>query len=370
MKIHLEHIKISDLVKGYVDNDENGVIGLDGKLNIRPKYQREFVYDEKKAKAVIKTITKGFPLNVMYWVKNGEKSYELLDGQQRTISICRFVKQLMYSDIYFNGTVVRGYHNLTETERKKIDDYELMIYICEGTEEERLEWFRTINIAGLKLTDQELRNAQYTGEWLTDAKRHFSKNNCPGYNLGKDYINGDCDRQAYLEIALKWIADYQNIKIEDYMSIHQHDINCNELWMYYINVINWVKMIFPNVRKEMKGLDWGIFYNKYKDNNYDSKELEKQIKLLLKDDEVTSNKGIYEYLLSGNQKYLNLRAFSENQKTIMFERQKGVCPLCKKTFKYDQMEGDHIIPWSEGGKTEIINGQMLCKNCNRTKSNK
>ena len=370
MNIELHHIKISELVENFIDNDEQGVVGYNGRLNIRPKYQREFVYDDKMAKAVIQTITKGFPLNVMYWVKNADNEYELLDGQQRTISICRFVKQMMYSDIYFNGTVVRGFRNLTTTEQNKILDYELMVYICEGTDSERLDWFRTINIAGLKLTEQELRNAQFTGEWLTDAKRHFSKNNCAGYHIGKEYINGECDRQFYLQTALSWIADSQGMSIEDYMRIHQHDLNCNEIWLYYTSVFNWVKTIFPKTRKIMNGLPWGIFYNKYGKNSYDANTLEQLIQKLLTDDDVTSKKGIYEYLLSGNEKSLNIRAFTESQKNTMYERQKGICPICKKHYLFEQMEGDHITPWVEGGKTSIDNGQMLCKNCNRRKSSK
>ena len=370
MKIELHHIKISELVENFVDNDEQGVIGYNGRLNIRPKYQREFVYDDKMAKAVIKTITKGFPLNVMYWVKNGENDYELLDGQQRTISICRFVKQRMYSDIYFNATVVRGFDNMPQSEKDVILNYELMVYICEGTDTERLDWFRTINIAGLKLTEQELRNAHFTGEWLTDAKRHLSKNNCAGYHIGKDYISGEVDRQFYLQTALAWIADAQGITIEDYMRIHQHDLNCNELWLYYTSVFNWIKTIFPKNRKIMSGLPWGIFYNKYSKNSYDAKTLEQQIQKLLIDDEVTNKKGIYEYLLSGNEKSLNIRAFTENQKNTMYERQNGICPICNKPYPIEQMEGDHITPWCEGGKTDIDNGQMLCKNCNRHKSSK
>ena len=382
MQIELKRIKVKDLIAGFVDSDEEGVKGFYGKLNIRPKYQREFVYKEEQAKAVIKTITKGFPLNVMYWVMNNgddfddeNATFELLDGQQRTISICRFVCQAMYSDVYFNSNVVRGYYNLTSDEREKIDNYELMVYICKGNDSERLDWFRTINIAGLKLTEQELRNAQFTGMWLTDAKRHFSKNGCAGYGLGKDYINGECDRQAYLEEALDWISNSKNQTIDEYMKDHQNDTNCNELWMYYSSVITWIETIFTKKRKEMRGLPWGIFYNKYKDNNYDAVEMENKIKKLLLDDEVTSKKGIYEYVLSNEEKHLNLRAFSDSQKLKAYENQHGICPRCvamnkptkNKVWRIEEMEGDHITPWHEGGKTEESNCQMLCKACNREK---
>ena len=382
MDIVLKHITVKDLVDGFVDSDEEGVKGYKGKLNIRPKYQREFVYKDDQAKAVIKTITKGFPLNVMYWVQtSGEDfedenaSFELLDGQQRTISICRFIKQMMYSDIYFNATVVRGFNNLTDNEKQSILDYELMVYVCKGNESERLDWFRTINIAGLKLTDQELRNAQFTGEWLTDAKRHFSKNGCAGYNMGKDYINGECDRQFYLEEALSWIADSTGQTIDEYMKDHQLDSNCNELWLYYNAVINWIQTIFPKTRKEMKGRPWGIYYNKYHNNQYDANALEKRIGELLIDDEVTSHKGIYPYLLSGEEKHLNLRTFTQAQRIKAYNKQHGLCPRCKsmhkptatKVWSIEEMEADHKTPWHLGGKTDDANCQMLCKACNREK---
>lgn len=382
MDIKLVNIKVKELVENYVDDDENGVLGYNKKLNIRPKYQREFIYDDQKAKAVIKTITKGFPLNVMYWCKNDDGTFELLDGQQRTISICRFVTSAMYSDKYFNSTLPRGYNNLTKDEREVIDNYNLMIYICEGSEAERLDWFKTINIAGLKLTDQELRNAQYTGEWLTDAKRHFSKLNCPGYNLGKDYINGECDRQAYLEEALSWIADSKKTTIEDYMKDHQHSQNCNELWLYYNAVITWTNTIFGKIdkqyRKFLKGLPIGIFYNKYSSNDYDPSDIAKRVKELMLDSEVQSKKGIFEYLLSGNEKTLSLRTFDDGQKLELYDKCKGLCVRCKslnkptknKVWDITEMEADHIIPWHKGGKTTLENGQMLCVNCNREKSGK
>lgn len=370
MTITLKEIAIREIVQNYVDNDEDGVVGFGGKLNIRPKYQREFVYDDKKRNAVIDTILKGFPLNVMYWVKNEDGTFELLDGQQRTVSFCRYFD----NKFSFNE---KAFHNLPQDIKEKFLDYKCMIYVCEGTESEKLEWFKIINIAGEKLTDQELRNAMYTGQWLTDAKRHFSKTNCAGYNLGKDYISGECNRQFYLETALDWIRENQNLNsIEKYMSIHQHDTNCNELWLYYLNVINWIQTLFPHVRKEMKGLPWGHFYNKYRENEYDATAMESKIKSLLIDDEVTSKKGIYEYLLSGEEKYLNLRCFTESQRQKAYDKQSGKCPRClamnkptkNKIWKIEEMEADHITPWHLGGKTVDENCQMLCKTCNREKS--
>ena len=245
-----------------------------------------------------------------------------------------------------------------------------MIYFCEGTDKERLDWFRIINIAGEKLTDQELRNAVYTGPWLSDAKLKFSKSNCAAYLLANDggsLVNGSPVRQEYLETALSWISDG---KIEDYMAKHQHDENAEELWQYFQNVIAWVHKTFTKYRKEMKGVEWGRLYNKYKDVAYDAKELEEKTLKLIDDDEVQSLKGIYEYILTSEEKHLNLRQFDDKTKRKVYEKQKGKCVWCKKTFEFEEMEADHITPWHEGGKTTAENCQMLCKDDNRKKSGK
>ena len=360
MKIELHEITVREVSKNYVDNAEEGVVGYNGKLNIRPKYQREFVYDDKKRDAVIDTIFKDFPLNVMYWVKNEDGTFEVLDGQQRTISFCQYVK----SDFSVNN---RAFHNLTNTEQEKILNYKLMVYFCEGNDKEKLDWFKIINIAGEKLTEQELRNAVYTGTWLTNAKSIFSKSNCAAYLLSKEYVNGSPIRQEILETALSWISKGE---IEKYMSVHQQDPNANELWTYYRNIIEWVKLTFTTYRKEMKGIDWGSLYDKFKDKMFDAKKLEKEVQSLMMDDEVTAKKGIYPYVLTRNEKYLNIRAFTESQKREAYEKQKGVCPVCKKKWKIEEMEADHITPWHEGGKTSAKNCQMLCKDDNRRKSGK
>ena len=331
-------------------------------MDIRPAFQREFIYNEKERNAVIDTVNKGFPLNVMYWCKNDDK-FELLDGQQRTLSICQYVN----GDFSFNQ---RYFNNLTQTEKDSILDYKLMIYICEGTDKEKLDWFKIINIAGEKLTDQELRNAMYTGTWLYDAKRHFSKTGCPAYQIGEKYMSGSTIRQDYLETALKWISNREGIEIEDYMAKNQHNEDSNELWMYYQNVLDWVKRLFPNYRKEMKGIEWGFLFNKYKDQVYNSDKLEQEIKRLMMDDDVTKKSGIYSYLITGEEKFLNIRTFTDSQKREAYERQDGICPICKGHFEINEMEGDHITPWHEGGKTDIDNLQMLCKDCNRRKSGK
>lgn len=360
MKIELKKITIRELTEGYADNAENGVVGYNGKLDIRPPYQREFVYKDKQRDAVIETINQDFPLNVMYWAVREDGKFEVIDGQQRTISIAQYVN----GDFSLNGL---SFHNLQKDQREKILNYTLMIYWCTGTDSEKLAWFKIINIAGEKLTEQELRNAVYSGSWVTDAKRYFSKNGCPAYGMGGDYLNGTAIRQDYLETAIKWLS---NNEIKDYMSTHQHDPNANELWLYFTSVINWVQVIFPKYRKEMKGIDWGFLYNEFKDQNFDSAKLEKQVAELMQDEDVQKKSGIYTYLLTGKEKHLNIRAFSLNQKREAFERQKGVCVICKNTFKIDEMEADHITPWHEGGKTNAENCQMLCKEDNRRKSGK
>lgn len=365
MEIRLEEHTIAEIYKGYVDNDESGVTGYGGRLNIRPAFQREFVYKEKERNAVIDTVFKGFPLNVMYWVEDGKGNYELLDGQQRTVSICRYCDGDF--SMVIDGTP-RTFYNLTEHEKEKFLNYKLMIYVCKGNDKEKLDWFKTINIAGAVLTQQELRNAIYTGTWLTDAKRYFSKNGCAAYKTANKYMNGEMNRQAYLEKAIKWISSRENISIEEYMSAHQQDSNASELWLYFAGVINWVQTIFPKYRKEMKGLEWGILYNQYGNMSLDPAKLEEKTALLMADREVTKKSGVYEYLLSGKEKFLSLRQFDEEDKREAYEQQQGICPICGKHFEYEKMHADHITPWHSGGKTIPENLQMLCRDCNLKKS--
>ena len=227
---------------------------------------------------------------------------------------------------------------------------------------------RDSNIAGEKLTNQELRNAVYSGPWVTNAKRYFSKNGCPAYGLGGDYLNGTAIRQEYLETVIKWISEDD---IKGYMAKHQHEPNDNSLRLYFEDVIAWVRATFPTYRKEMKGIAWGELYNVFKDHDLDPKKLEAEISRLMGDDEdVMNKKGIYSYVLDGKERHLNIRAFSNKQKREAYERQKGICPVCKEHFEIDEMEADHITPWHEGGKTSAENCQMLCKEDNRRKSGK
>ena len=378
MKIMPIQVTVADLTKNYEDKGDGGVFGYDGRLAIRPAFQREFVYKEKQRDLVIDSVIKSRPLNVMYWSKTGEDTYEVLDGQQRTISVAQYVNKEF--SIKVNGND-KFFQNLTDTERARILDYELTIYVCEGTEEEKLEWFKIINIAGETLTPQELLNATYTGPWLADAKSYFSKRNCVAGQMADGYIKGNPIRQEYLEKVLNWIADRDGLESgQMYMATHQHDKDANELWHYFQTVINWAKMLFPKARKNITDVqDWGLLYNKHHNNaHYNSNDLEADIRKLLEDDEVTKKSGIIPYVLSDrepyDEKYLSLRVFTEAQKRRAYEQQGHRCKLCEKNgvykeYAFEEMQGDHVKPWSLGGKTTDDNLQMLCRRCNNEKSN-
>ncbi|MBR4616121.1 MAG: DUF262 domain-containing protein [Kiritimatiellae bacterium] len=368
MKIEERKIPVREIFDGYVDSAELGVKAYGGRLNVRPAYQREFVYNPQQRDAVINTVRHGFPLNVMYWVRNGDGGYEMLDGQQRTISICR----------YLNGEFSINHQsigNLTAEERETILGYELVIYICEGTEREKLDWFDVVNTAGEKLTTQERRNAIYAGPWLNEAKKYFSKTGCPAVQRAEKYMNGSAIRQQILETVLGWIADRDEGDIEDYMSAHQHDKGCEDLWSYFDAVVRWTEVTFTNPRvKLMKGLPWGVYYNRYGKTKYDANAIESKIAKLLRDDEdigdITNQRGIYEYVLDGDERHLSIRKFSDKMARTAYERQKGVCPKCGQKFAIEEMEADHIKPWSKGGRTVAENCQMLCVDCNRRKGGK
>jgi len=370
MKIELREIQIQEVVQysnhlkkcqGYKDNGEEGVYGMNGRLNIRPAYQREFIYKDLQRNEVINTIISNFPLNVLYWVVNKDGSYEVLDGQQRLISIGQYVN----NTFSLNGM---SFNNLTDDQRDKILNYRLMVYFCEGKTSEKLDWFKTINIAGEKLTDQELRNAVYPGPWLSNAKSYFSKTGCPAYRTASDYVKGSPIRQNYLETVLKWVSENN---IEDYMSKNQHNKDAVELWNYFEKSISWFKNIFIKYRKEMKGLPIGSLYNDFSDNEYPlPDQIEKTVSELMINDEVTKKSGIYPYILTDDEKYLNIRSFDNNQKREAYEKQAGICVHCKKHFEINDTEADHITPWSKGGKTTPENCQILCLYCNRTKSSK
>lgn len=366
MEIKLMNITVRDVYDGYFNDaeTENGVVGYCEQLNIRPKYQRNFVYKDQKRDEVVRTIMKGYPLNVFYWVDLGEDAemrYEVLDGQQRTISFCDYIDGAYSVD-------GRYFHSLPSDMQAKILDYELFIYVCIGTESEKLEWFRIINIAGEKLTDQELRNAVFSGAWVSDAKKYFSKSNGPAYQLAADYMTGEANRQEYMETAIKWHSVIDGITIEEYMSKQQHEKRAQELWSYFRSVIEWVESVFPKKRSQTKGLPWGLFYNAHgQRTDLDPDVLESEIQRLMADDDVTSKKGVYEYLLTGDERKLSIRAFDKRTITETYERQEHKCAICGKAFELADMHADHITAWSKGGHTTPDNCQMLCRDCNLKK---
>lgn len=368
-------VRVGDLVQGFVEDDATGkVTAWGGKLDVRPEYQREYVYGEGQRDAVINTVLKGFPLNIMYFVARPDGTYEVLDGQQRIISICRYAKNMFSVKLptamgTFNTV---NYPNLFDDQLKAFDDYELKVYICTGTEQEKIEWFQIINIAGEVLEKQEILNATLHSAWLTDAKSVFSRTNgACNKNYGK-YMTGQVIRQKFLETAFRWHADYEGITGKEavslYMQKHRQDANANALWKYFEDVFKWVQKNFGKYDKTMKGVEWGLLYNAHKDDILDPAVLQKKVKELLADDEVQKKSAVYEYLLTGKKKVLNLRTFSERDRITMYHRQNGLCAICGDPFDISEMHADHVVPWSKGGITDLSNGQMLCTTCNLEKS--
>ncbi len=373
MTISQMSVTVGEVCEGYVDNDELGVRGYGGRLDIRPPYQREFIYNEKEQEAVIRTVLRGYPLNVMYWVRRSDDAecpFEVMDGQQRTLSLCQYVAGNFSVDF-------KNFSNQPYDIRKRILNYELMVYVCEGEPSEKLEWFKTVNIAGKPLNEQEIRNAVYAGPFVSDAKRHFSKPNCGAYRLAKDFIDGKPIRQEFLKKALEWMAEHKTRQGKgqsavDYMAEHQHDPNANNLWTYFQTAINWAINNFDprHFKRIMKGVDWALYYDRYGSTTLDTANLARRIRELMLDDEIQRQTGIIPYVLTGDERHLDLRTFPEKMKLAAWERQGHVCPLCHKKYDYEQMEGDHITPWRDGGRTTEDNCQMLCRDCNRRKAAK
>lgn len=356
MEVTQRIVTVAELTEGYYNDEEEGVVAYDEALNVRPRYQREFVYKPEQRDEVIRSVLEGFPLSVFYWAVAPDDKFEMLDGQQRTMSICEYVD----GNFTVDGML---FDNLPADKQQAILDYELIVYVCDGTDSEKLKWFKVINIAGEKLTDQELRNAIYAGPWVSDARRYFSKSNGPAYQLASDYMKGEPIRQAYLETVLGWAADKDSVvDINHYMGIHQHDENAKALWNYFRKVVKWVKTVFPTTYSQMRGKPWGIWYNKYHDTKTAS--LDAEVKRLMSDPEVTSRSGIWEYLLDGDERHLSLRQFDDDDKRVRYGEQGGKCAICGKPFDYSKMHGDHIVPWSQGGRTVYENLQMLCTTCN------
>ena len=344
MEIRERKVTVREIAEGYIDSNVEGVRGFGGRLDIRPQYQREFIYKEEQRDEVIRTVYKGFPLNVMYWVDRGEEveasglpRYEVMDGQQRTISLCEYVAGSF--SVFFPGSAwsEMQFYNLPSDIQKKILDYELFVYVCSGTDSEKLEWFKIINIAGEELTPQEIRNAVYAGAWVTDAKRYFSKPGCPASKVAGDYLKGSSIRQEFLETAIYWAASKEGKSIEAYMAEHSKDPLAQGLWSYFNSVIDWVKAVFPKTRKEMKGLPWGILYNERRSRtDLDPAALEERISELLADDDVTRASCVYEYLLTGDERKLSIRQFDKRTAAAAYEKQGRKCAICGKEFPFEE----------------------------------
>ena len=374
MNITEQHITVRDLFDGYQDSGDDGVVALGGRLDIRPPYQREFIYKPEQQRAVIDTVLKDCPLNVFYWAArtpdaDNPAEYEILDGQQRTLSLMRFLDGKYAVDA---GGTEQSFTNMPGDVQNRILDYALLVYICDGTESERLEWFKRINIAGEALNEQELLNAVYSGPWVTSAKQWFSKTGGPAAQLSEHYVKRTAIRQEYLELALKWIARRDSTNIASYMDAHATDANAQELIGYYEHVLSWAKRTFPVKReREQSKVDWAKLYDANGARaDLDPQKLEEQITKLMADEDVTRKPGIYEYVLDGSERALSIRSFTTQQKREAYERQGGICPVTGEHYAIDEMEADHIIPWSQGGRTTAENCQMLSKKANRNKSDK
>lgn len=380
------NITIRDIVDGFVYNEleGKGLFGLSGRLTIQPEYQRSYIYnDGKKDVAVIDSILKGYPIGLLYFNKVEDDKFEVLDGQQRITSIGRFVtgkfavKDSNGNEQYYSG--------MAEVQREKIMETPLLVYICEGEEPEIKDWFKTINIAGVELTKQEILNAVYSGPFVTLAKEEFSNSQNSNIQKWGAYIAGDVKRQAYLERALDWVS---HGAIDNYMSAHRRDHDITELKSYFDTIIDWISGVFTDVESEMKGLEWGRLYETYHSQSYDSSKVSEEVHKLLGDYNVKDRRGVFEYILGGSvdTKLLNVRMFDEPTKKIVYANQteaaeaKGEsnCPFCSighdanktKLWTLSDMDADHVAAWSKGGETSIENCQMLCKTHNRAKGNR
>ena len=363
-------VTIEDLVDGYCDSGDDGVVGYGERLDIRPPYQREFVYKEKDRDAVIDSVLRGYPLNSMYWMERDDGNFEVLDGQQRTLSICHFVHEPI--SVKFEGNTY-GFDTLPDDIRAKMLSYKLNVYICNGTPSERQNWFETINIAGKELSPQEIRNAVYHSDWVSDAKRHFV-----GEQANKKYLkkldmylskkNDGRIRHYWLETAIKWHKSPDE-SIEEYMTERKikKDKNAKAMWTHLKAVIEWVEMTFPTYRKEMNGLDWGRLYRKHSPRKFDIHDLDRKIAQLMENEEIEKKKGVWEFVLTNDKRHLTIRAFREDLKATAYEKQNGVCPGCGEHKEREEMHADHKDPFAKGGLTTLENLQMLCATCNLKK---
>ena len=392
MDTDLKQYTVAEVTKGFVYNEleAKGLYGLDGDLVIQPEYQRHYIYgDGKKDVAVIDSLLKGYPLGLIYFVDNGLETgprLEVLDGQQRITSVGRFVTGKFA--IVRNGKE-QTFSSLPQDDRDRITEATLLVYVCTGTETEIKEWFQTINIAGMPLNKQELRNAIYSGPFVTAAKAEFSNSSNALQQKWAHFVKGDPKRQEILEEALNWVATSKSQTIDGYMAAHRQDASITELKTYFTTVIDWIGGVFtapPD--KAMRGLDWGNLYERFHNTSYKSAQIDADLKELLDDPAVKDTKGIYEYLLDGkkNPRLLNVRLFDPSIKKAAYKKQTDKakaaetsnCPLCahgdnankNRIYKVDEMEADHVAAWSKGGESTLANCEMLCVPHNRSKGNR
>lgn len=384
----LKQYTIRDVVDGFVYNEleGKGLFGLAGKLTIQPEYQRNYIYASdggRREQAVIESLLKEYPIGLLYFNKVRDDALEVLDGQQRITSIGRFVtgkfavKDANGHEQYFNG--------MAESQREKIMSTSLLVYVCTGDEPEIKDWFKTINISGVPLTQQEILNAVYSGPFVTLAREEFSNSNNSLVQKWSAYIAGDLKRQAFLECALDWVS---HGTIDNYMSKHRHDHDIIELKSHFTKVIDWISGVFTDVESEMRGLEWGKLYETYYEQVYDPVEVSTQIHKLLSDYAVKDRRGVFEFILGGSvdTRLLNVRVFDEPTKKVVYAKQtqtaqtksESNCPLCavghdashEKIWSFNDMDADHVTAWSKGGATLAKNCQMLCKTHNRAKGNR
>ena len=380
------NITIKDLCDGFVYNEleGKGLFGLSGTLTIQPEYQRNYIYaDGKRDVAVIESILKGYPLGLIYFNKTDENKFEVLDGQQRITSFGRFVTN-KFAIIDQNG-MQQYFSGIAQDKQKKILETKMLIYICEGEESEIKEWFRTINIAGVPLNDQEINNAVYSGPFVTLAKEEFSNSQNANIQKWSAYIRGSANRQDFMERALEWVSKGN---IVDYMSRHRYETNITELKNYFNSVIDWASSVFEDVESEMCGLEWGRLYQTYHKTPYSPKKVSEEVRTLYADPYLKNRRGVFEYILGGSTdtKLLDIRIFDEATKKSTYSKQTkeatkketSNCPLCalgnntnkNKIYTIKEMDADHVTAWSKGGSTDAKNCEMLCKTHNRAKGNK
>ena len=387
MKAERKIYTVEEICKGFTYNEAEGkgLFGLSGKLTIQPEYQRNYLYAEQNGAreiAVIESVLKGYPIGLLYFNRVDDNHLEVLDGQQRITSLGRFLTRKFA--IRIDG-MEQYFDYMAEDLKEKILKTELLVYECEGTESEIKEWFKTINIVGLPLEEQEILNAVYCGPFVTKAKEVFSNSQNANINKWAAFLRGNVKRQAYLHTALEWVSKGN---VSGYMSLHRNDDNIREMQTYFDSVIDWASGVFQNIEKEMCGLPWGELYEKYYKQPYDPAKVATKQRELYEDYYVKNKKGIYEYILGGCQdtKLLEVRCFDEPTKKSVYARQtafaqaKGIsnCPHCvlentahkSKIWKLSEMDADHVTAWSKGGATDISNCQMLCQTHNRAKGNK